>query len=333
MKNSQHKISKFTTFLFAICIISGGLFFFASSNQNTQAPDLHDTTANLEKATFQAPAYNKENFNILILGKGGQEHISGYLTDTIIIANIQSFPNDENKISLISIPRDLFVKINLSEENSYYSRINAIKSIHKEQGLSKLKKNIWQITGLPIQHSIEIDFEAFRQTIDTLGCVSVYVEKDIYDPLFPGPNFSYKPFSIKEGWHCMNGDIALKYVRSRHSAFGDLDRIKRQQQIIEAIKINLLSPRTLFNFKKLLSLYDNLNNNIETDLNLMKIKNLYSIIQDTKAENIINISIDTNEAKLLTTQNSPTSGSILVPIEGLGKYDMIKEYIENIIFY
>ncbi len=336
MQNSHYKILKIFACVGVVFILFFGYFglsllTFSNSNGETQPTENPSSlSSNISRNFNNNPSQKHENFNILILGEGGKEHISGYLTDTLIVANFQTSPTEDTKITLVSIPRDLFVQINPEDENSYYTKINAVKSANKDLGI---EKTIKQITGLPIKNYLEIDFTAFKNIIDTLGCVSIFVEKDIYDPLFPGPNYTYEPFTITSGWHCMNGETALKYVRSRHSAFGDLDRIKRQQQIIEAIKINLFSPRTLFNFKKLSSLYDTLTENISTNIELSEMKKFYEILNDAKPENIKNISIDTQEARLLTNQNSTSTGSILIPTEGLGKYDMIKEYIANKIFH
>lgn len=331
MKYFRHNSSKTIIFIGIVLAIYCGLFLFTSSGIENATEENPNLAANI---TQNSKPTNKkeENFNILLLGKGGKEHISGYLTDTLIAANFQTSPNSDTKITLVSIPRDLFVKKNPKDEDSHYTKINAVKSLNDNTGLDAIKKTIYQITNLPIEKYIEIDFTAFKNIIDTLGCISIFVEKDIYDPLFPGPNYTYEPFTIKSGWHCMNGETALKYVRSRHSAFGDLDRIKRQQQVIEAIKINLFSPRTLFNFKKLSSLYGALTENISTDIELSEMKHLYDLLNNAEPENIKNISIDTQEAHLLTTQNSTSTGSILLPVEGLGKYDMIREYIRGKLF-
>lgn len=339
MWNSQYKFIKIIGVFGVVLIIFCGYFsrsLFTSSHSNKEIPSEENSSSlstNISQNFNKTIPKTAENFNILILGEGGKEHISGYLTDTLIVANFQTSPTADNKITLISIPRDLFVKANPQAEDSYYTKINAVKSINQDTGIDVIKETVQQITGLPIKNYLEIDFTTFKNIVDTLGCVSIFVEKDIYDPLFPGPNYTYEPFTITSGWHCMNGETALKYVRSRHSAFGDLDRIKRQQQVIEAIKINLFSPRTLFNFKKLNSLYDTLTENISTDVEISEIKHLYDLLNNAKPENIKNISIDTQEAQLLTSQNNTSTGSILLPVEGLGKYDMIKEYIEDKIFH
>lgn len=335
----KQKILKILLFASFICAAIGILFYCSKRNNNfiaitnsakTNIQSIIENTKDLNPLNTKKEIKN-ENFNILILGKGGEKHQSGYLTDTIIAANFQ-ISSSENKITLISIPRDLFVKANSQDSSSYYTKINAVEAINKENGVEEIKNTIYEITGLPMQNYVEIDFEAFKQTIDTLGCISVYVEKDIYDPLFPGANFSYEPFSINKGWHCMDGETSLKYVRSRHSAFGDLDRIKRQQQIIEAIKINLLSPKTLFNLKKLLKLLETLKKNISTDLDISGIQKLYEAAQRTKPEQIINISIDNSNTQLIQNYQNESAGSVLLPSEGLGNYDKIKEYIKQKIF-
>ena len=122
--------------------------------------------------------------------------------------------------------------------------------------------------GLPIHYHISLDFEEFIKIIDTLGGVTVYVEEDIYDPLFPGLNYSYEPFELSQGWHYLDGKTTLKYIRTRYTSEGDFDRTRRQQQILEALRIKLRSPKSFLSFKLVGTILSTLGSGFKTDIKI-----------------------------------------------------------------
>lgn len=136
-------------------------------------------------------------FSILLMGYGGGLHEGGKLTDSIIVAN---FIPKEQKIKLISIPRDLWVPIPVAVGETKMLKINEANSIglnHKEYpnkeiqytgdaGGGQMAKNVLsQILGLPIQNFITINFDGFVKSIDTIGGIDVNVQKTFDDFLYP----------------------------------------------------------------------------------------------------------------------------------------------------
>jgi polyisoprenyl-teichoic acid--peptidoglycan teichoic acid transferase len=139
----------------------------------------------------------------------------------MIFANIDP---DRRKITLVSIPRDLF----------YNGR--KINSIYALYGMEELKRTISFISGLKIDKYILIDMYAFIDVIDMLGGIDIHLDKPVIDP-------TYKTFDggkwgtlfYRAGDHHLNGKQALRLARTRHTS-SDFARAERQQLIIAAIQ-------------------------------------------------------------------------------------------------
>ena len=273
-------------------------------------------------------ATKKEPENFLLLGAPGQGNNAPDLTDTILVA---SFDTDKNKIFLFSLPRDLLVSIP-DQEN--YTKLNALYAFNKKnanQEFNSLIKKTGEITGLKIHHYIFVDLQTVKNVVDILGGVNILVQKDIIDEKFPGPNNSFQTFQIRAGWRYLDGSEALKYIRFRHSAGGDFDRIARQQEVLQALKQKVLTLN-FWDLKKVLEIYQTLSANIKTDLSLWQIQNYWQDLKGLPGENIIR-----NE---LTSHDFFASGQILLgdelasiikPTAGIENYGEIRNYIADII--
>lgn len=187
------------------------------------------------------------NVNVLLVGYGGAGHGGGYLADSMIVA---SWNPELGAVSMLSIPRDLYVKNPLGGA----SRINAVftqmygrtKSL-PEAG-SWFARELEKITGLEIPYYATIDFWGFKGIIDSLGGVDVNVPYALHDAQYPDDHLKgYDPLHVEAGWQHMDGKLALKYARSRHAPghASDFDRSFRQQLIIEAIKNKMFSGGNL----------------------------------------------------------------------------------------
>lgn len=272
-------------------------------------------------------AAKKEPENFLLLGAPGQGNDAPDLTDTILVA---SFDSAKNKIFLFSLPRDLLVKI---PDSQNYTKLNALYAFNKKntnQEFNSLIKKTEEITGLKINHYIFVDLETVKNVVDILGGVNILVQKDIVDEKFPGPNNSFQTFEIKAGWRYLDGTLALKYIRSRHSADGDFDRIARQQEVLQALKQKALTLN-FWDLKKVIEIYQTLSANIKTDLSLWQIQNYWQEIKELPGENIVR-----NE---LASRDFFTGGqmllgnelaSIIKPTAGVENYGEIKSYIQEV---
>ncbi len=173
--------------------------------------------------------------------------------------------------------------------------------------------------------------------MDSLGGVTVDVDQDLYDPMYPKDSFTedgyvktdaYTTFSIKKGTQILNGETALKYARSRETT-SDFDRSKRQQKLILAIKDKCLSLGVLTNPKKVSDLMSIAGNHIRTDLDVAAIKDLLEIAQGVDQTKIVNKVID-NDPKTGLLVSSSEGFYHLVPKAGANNFSQIQKMVKNV---
>lgn len=136
-------------------------------------------------------------FSVLLMGYGGGGHAGGKLTDTMMVAHV--VPKQE-RIYLISLPRDLWVPIESREGQLTNMKINAAYAIGSDDknyrykpvqytgeagGGEMAKDAVELVLGIPIQHFAVLSFRGFQKSIDVLGGVTVMVEKTFDDYLYP----------------------------------------------------------------------------------------------------------------------------------------------------
>lgn len=280
--------------------------------------------------------------NVLLLGKGGPGHEGPDLTDTIMLASIDPI---NNKVGLLSIPRDLWVKI----PNNGYQKLNAAYADGKSEshakttagkerdGLNLLDQTLEPVIGVPIHYHVVLDFSAFRDAVNSLGGVTLnvtpselnwpsYKPNELYDPTIAWEN-NWNPVIAKEGVQTMYGKQALLFARSRETS-SDFARGLRQRALLVGIKNKALSAGTFSNPVKVSSLLSSLGNNVYTDFSLNDMSRLYQIIQKIPSNTINSIDLVTPPHNLLTTGNM-NGLSIVEPRAGLYNYSDITNYIRN----
>ena len=259
--------------------------------------------------------------NILCLGIPGKGHPGEKLTDTIILAVV----NLPKNITLISIPRDLLVEISYSNQK----KLTKINHLYQIGGIDLIKKKVQEITGIEANNYVIVDLIAVKEIIDALDGLNIYVPYDINDYYFPGPNYSYTTFSIKKGWRYLDGELALKYIRTRHIGEGDFDRMKRQQQVIYAIKQKITGLNPILDLPKYIKIFYSLKTHINTDLKLSEIIYLVKEIRKIDSYQIKHIVID-KKSGVLTSGKITLNGypaSVLLPKQGINNYQEIKNFI------
>jgi LCP family protein required for cell wall assembly len=141
----------------------------------------------------------------------------------------------------LSIPRDSQAAI----PGHGTTKINAAYALGGPPLMIKTVEDYFGSGNLQIDHIVEIDFEDFPKLIDSMGGIMVDVPGRICSP--PFDNF-WKGINFKAGKQHMDGQTALGYSRIRKNKCApnetDLDRAKRQQQVLAAIRSRLISPTT-----------------------------------------------------------------------------------------
>ena len=272
---------------------------------------------------------SNSRINILLMGAAGEHNPGKNLTDTIMVMSIDT---KHKRMALLSLPRDLYVKI---PNDGKMTKINNVYQygLSNDQGIEPIKKTVSDITGLVMNYYLIVDFDAFTKIINQIGGVNVTVERDILDTRYPGPNYSYQTFELSKGFHTLDGETALKYVRERHNdPEGDFGRAKRQQQVIQTVKNKLFSAQTLLNVAALNGILDTLGENVKTDIGLNEMEGFIALSKTVDTQNIENVVIDAwkkdSMLKVSHVMVGPTRAFILVP--RVGNYSEIRDAAENI---
>lgn len=266
--------------------------------------------------------------NILVVGMGGVGHDGQDLTDTIILGGINS---KKSSGYLLSIPRDLYInhpEIIPQRVNSIYA--NYEKKLGEDGAFNLLEKAIENITDVDIHYHVGVNFEAVTDVVDALGGVDIYNENMIYDPFYPGPNYTFETFTLKQGPVSLNGSTALKFIRSRKTT-SDYDRSRRQQQLIGALKDKAQSKEILTNPIKLKNLYNALMRNIKTNIKVDDILFLASTLKNFdigKLQNLVIHDDPTSKGGFLFVppKSEYNQAFVLLPIDP--KYSYIQSYID-----
>jgi LCP family protein required for cell wall assembly len=146
--------------------------------------------------------------------------LPGARSDTIILMRLDP---DKKAIALMSLPRDLKVRI----PGHGTDKINAAYEI----GGPKLTlRTVKRLTGLPINHVINVDFRGFWAAVDAIGCVYADIDRRYYNN-----SAAYTYINVESGYQKLCGRKALQYVRFRHED-NDLVRSARQQDFLRQAK-------------------------------------------------------------------------------------------------
>lgn len=278
--------------------------------------------------------------NVLLLGAGGALHEGPNLTDTIIIASLKTTLSENDvvpSIILISLPRDIYL-------DSLQEKINAAYEIGSRQnsraGLALAKSAVWEISGLPIHYAVKVDFSAFEKVTDILGGINLTIERVLDDPQYPLPGKEtdlcagdpeflcrYEHLYFPQGRTHLDGQTALKFVRSRH-ALGeegtDFARIRRQQLVLAALKDKFFSTQTFLNPSAILAIYEELKNHIETDFDQNEAALALKIAWHYKNAAVKSLTVDLN---LLEAPPVDHRGWVLTPKDG--DFTAVHQYVKT----
>jgi len=219
---------------------------------------------------------NRDRINILLIGLDKRDDETADITraDSLMMVSIK--PEDKSVV-MISIPRDL--EVEFPPNSDEYVKINAVHnhpSLPDEAGAGAvaLKQVVGKIFGIKIHYFARIDFGGFIKIVDEIGGVVVDVPERLYDTEYPNATYGYQKVDIPAGKQLMNGDIALKFARSRHASNplyqSDENRASRQQQVLLAIKNKIQDEplEILFNPQRINGVLGVLKDSFLTDIQI-----------------------------------------------------------------
>jgi len=247
---------------------------------------------------------------ILMMGLDYRDWQAGEVprSDTMILLTLDPITMTAG---MLSIPRDLWVNIPWYNQ---YAKINTayyVGEIYKYPGgggPGLALETVQQTLGVPINYYAQLDFYAFARFIDEMGGLDIYIrEPIIVDPLGAG-----NTRTLEVGVQTLDGPTALAYARQRHTAGDDFSRSARQQDVIMAIRdqvVNLNMLPTLLT--RAPALYEEIKAGIRTNLSLQDAVSLALLTSKIDPANIKRAVIGPEQ---LQFASSPDGLAILIPI-------------------
>jgi LCP family protein required for cell wall assembly len=249
----------------ARAVLDPTLGFYAITAENTPVTAIPSPVPKIK--------FEDDVKNILLVGADttGEE----YRADTMIVVSINK---TADTVTMLSIPRDLFVFIPLSRNQM--GRINSVINIAKnapDGPMPLLEQTILYNLGIPIHYYAHVDFESFKAIVDALGGIDIPVTCSFQDWRLKDPSLdpqvadNWELFTLPAGVQHLDGSTALWYARGRQvgrpGSGADFDRARRQQEVLRAIFISARNQNFL-NPLKVASLYDQFSTAMETDMTL-----------------------------------------------------------------
>ena len=232
-----------------------------------------------------APWDGQSRFTIIIGGLDSRPDQQGepVRTDSLMLVSI----NPASKgIGVLSIPRDLWVRI---PEQEKHDRINRAYFIGESRatgyGPRLLQQTVSWNLGMRIHNYVLIDFQAVIDIVDHLGGIEISIDYEINDQRYPDMNYGYDPFYLPAGTHLLDGRDTLRFARTRHGN-NDVRRAERQQMVLFALRERVLSLNALQLIGQVPSLLATLGDHLETGLELEQIVQLALLLKDVEFDNI-----------------------------------------------
>jgi LCP family protein required for cell wall assembly len=193
-------------------------------------------------------------------------------------------------------------------------RINSAYALGEQngQGAALLKQTVGAALDVRVDHVVRLEFNAVVTLIDAIGGVDIDVPSEINDPLYPDSAYGYAPLYIPAGRLHMDGALALKYMRTRHSS-NDFARAARQQQVLTAARQKIIQPGVWPGFvKSLPNLIAQLQTAVATDLDLGDLLDLAQQARDVPDGALRTAVLD---GRYVVDYVTPEGAQVLLPLK------------------
>ncbi|GAA2603092.1 LCP family protein [Streptomyces axinellae] len=231
----------------------------------------------------------------------------GARSDTAMVVHINK---KHDRASVISIPRDTLIQRPScqGDESAGNKKVPAqramFNSAYEVGGPACAVKTVESLSGVRMDHYMEVDFSGFKKLINTLGGVEMTTNKSIKD--------KDSHLDLQAGHHTLNGEQALGLVRTRHGVGdgSDLGRIQLQQAFMKALMDQVNNVGLFSNPKKLYDLADTSTSALTTDSDLDSVGDLSGLAQMLKG-----IKSDDIQMTTLPVQYDPNDPNRVIPLE------------------
>lgn len=233
----------------------------ASAKDPSQTPDTEPSALNSE------PLSNSR-FTVLLIGmdnRPNEKYLSN--TDSLVVASIDP---THQRLTFLSIPRDTQVTL----PGFGVQKINSVARLQK--GFPSTQKYIEGLIGFPINGYVATNFNGFKSVIDSLGGITVTIEKDMY---YDTGDTEDRFINLKKGTQRLSGSQALQYARFRNDEMADITRTARQQAVLKAVFSEATSIK---NLPKLPLIIPQVYRAVQTDLSIAQIWSLAGVLNKAK---------------------------------------------------
>jgi LCP family protein required for cell wall assembly len=280
---ARHTVGRVVLATMVVIALATGLsvvFLYRHYNSNLTVLDL--SNALHDRPSYAVPPGPSGPINILVMGSDNRDapgdHIDnltgiGKRSDTTILLHLSG---DRRHAYGISIPRDSVVHRAACYDNAGKQISPATDGAMWNDafnigGPACTIEQFEQLTHVPVDHFIVVDFAGFQSMVDAIGGVDVCLPHAVNDPI--------GHITLPAGTHKFSGKQALDYVRERHDLGngGDIDRIKRQQAFIASMAHTAISANTLANPLHLTKFLDAATKSLTVDTGLKSIAKLVGL--------------------------------------------------------
>jgi len=221
-------------------------------------------------------AHDDGLLNVLLAGLDWKPGRDSKRTDTILVVSANS---ETGEVLMFSFPRDT-ARFPLYNGGTYHGKINTFAGfanrnpdLYPEGGLRSLAFEVGYLLGIPIDYYASVDMPGFMSVVELVGGVTVNNTSRLHDDTLQ--------FYLEPGTHHLNAADTLRYVRSRHGSGGDFARNERQQQVLAALRRELLKPE---NLARIGDIAEALSQVISTDFPPEQIDQLLQLADTVEAE-------------------------------------------------
>ncbi|WP_085991043.1 LCP family protein [Oceanobacillus senegalensis] len=218
-----------------------------------------------EKSELRETAVDpsKDNFSMLIIGADESEerdNEGAARSDTLMLA---TFNKEDKSVKLVSIPRDSLVYI------PEVDRETKINHAYAYGGAKATIETVEHLLDIPVDYHVTLNFEAFIDVVNALNGITVDVPYELYEQNSDGEKGA---IHLLPGEQQLNGEQALALARTR-KLDNDIERGKRQQEIIKAAMDKAISVGSVFKYDDVI---EAVGDNMTTNMTFSEIKSLIS---------------------------------------------------------
>lgn len=266
-----------------------------------------------------------DSLMVLVMGVDSRAEIPGPpRTDLVLLVNID---RNAQSISMLSLPRDLYVTIPDYGKGEIRDRINSAYE-HGEKygveggGAALAKRTIHRNLGIRVDRFVLVDFEGFERIVDAVGGIEIDVPAPLVDDHYPTNDYGVTTVIFEPGRQLMDGERALIYSRSRQST-SDFSRASRQQEVAVALRdrlsdrgIRTLAPASILEYARII------HSSVTTDVTIDELILLARTVQGMEGESIHRAMIDPS---LVDTFVTSSGQEVLVP-----RWEAVGNLVETI---